>query len=123
MSFDGISLRSFGYKMSNDDSSRHAALSDAVYFHGYEAVMNRLQYVRGFNPTYSQQIECDILYIVYTYMDRKVSMQNAFRAQIMNLIDTISYCLHHGASLNDIGMINYHNNIMQDLVSILNKIN
>lgn len=122
-----ISLRSCGYRMSNSDKSRHSALNRAVRKHGFEPIMDRLEYVKNSNMMYADQTENDIWYIVNKRND-EIKRQNELkhfeaikskRLEILSLIDDTSRTIHAGITLGDVDMIVQNYEILKELIKIL----
>lgn len=57
-----ISLRKFGYKMSDPSDMRHNALDSALSTAGVDAVLKRLEYIKV-NKTFLDAVESDIAYV------------------------------------------------------------
>ena len=66
-----ISLRKFGYRLNNADTFRYNALDKAVQASGYDAVIERLEFVKEVNSKFAPQIDKDIKYIIVHYCKNK----------------------------------------------------
>lgn len=112
-----VSLRAFGYRMPNNDSSRHNALDEAVKARGYDSILERLVYLKQANKIYTEQTGRDVVYLKRAHGPNTLINQE-IKTQTLATIGSVAKCMQ----TDEVELINYYNCILQDLVKILNKI-
>lgn len=116
-----ISLRSCGYRMPHDSIRRHVALDRGVRLYGFDAIMDRLEYVKNSNSIYADQTEDDIWYIVIKRNEYIESVKQK-RLRTLSLIDNTVRTIQAGIGMDDIQMIIENYEILKELMKMLRDI-
>ncbi len=82
-----ISLRSFGYSMSDSNESRYQALRKAIDTHGFGIVVSRLIQIK-INVKYLKQTEGDIMYVL-----TKIPVRPQPRSNTMMIMSLVFWCM------------------------------
>jgi hypothetical protein len=104
--------------MANTDENRRVALNNAVHVHGFDAVMDRLEFLKNDNEKYADQTESDICYLVNTFGPRRI-IDTSDMLHVSLLMDETVRTIHAGLSMNDIEIVQLNTSILEELVNMM----